>query len=86
MAKMQEVPRKFSKDPLGEVFGATVRRLREHHGWTQEQLAERAEMSVTYLGFIERGENVPTLTIIFKLARSLGVSPATLIEEAARRY
>jgi transcriptional regulator with XRE-family HTH domain len=86
MAKMQEVPRKISKDPIGVVFGATVRRLREQHGWTQEQLAERAEMSTTYVGFIERGENVPTLTIIFKLASSLQVSPAALIEEASRKY
>jgi transcriptional regulator with XRE-family HTH domain len=66
------------------VFGATVRRLRERDGLTQEQLAERAEMSATYLGFIERGENVPTLTTIFKLARSLKVSAAALIDDAAR--
>jgi transcriptional regulator with XRE-family HTH domain len=85
MAKMQEVPRKFSKDPTGAVFGATVRRLRERHGWTQEKLAEIAEMSATYLGFIERGENVPTLTIIFKLADALEVTPAELINDAAKR-
>lgn len=84
MAKSQVVPRKASKDPIAEVFGATVRRLREKDGLTQEQLAERAEMSATYLGFIERGENVPTLTTIFKLARSLKVSPAALIDDAAR--
>jgi len=85
MAKMQEVPRKDSKDPIGLIFGATVRRLRERHGWTQERLAETAEMSATYLGFIERGENVPTLTIIFKLADALEVTPAELIDDAARR-
>ena len=84
MAKMQEVPRKFSKDPVGEVFGATVRQLRESRAWTQEQLAERAEMSATYLGFIERGENVPTMTIIFRLARALEVSASGLIEDAER--
>lgn len=85
MAKMQEVPRKFSKDRIGVVFGATVRRLREEHGWTQEQLAETAEMSATYVGFIERGENVPTLTIIFRLADALKVTPCALIEEAAKQ-
>lgn len=85
MAKMQEVPRKSSKDPIGVLFGATVRRLRERHGWTQEQLAETAEMSATYIGFIERGENVPTLTIIFRLADALEVTPAELIAEAAKR-
>jgi transcriptional regulator with XRE-family HTH domain len=79
------VPRKFSKDPIGEIFGATVRRLRENLGWTQEQLAEVAEMSATYIGFIERGENVPTLTIILKLADALGVTPAHLIADVSRK-
>jgi transcriptional regulator with XRE-family HTH domain len=78
------VPRKFSKDPVGEIFGATVRRLRENKGWTQEQLAEQAEMSATYVGFIERGENVPTLTIILKLADALSVTPAQLIADVTR--
>jgi len=42
-------------------------------------------MSATYLGFIERGENVPTLTIIFKLAAALRVTAAELIDDAWRR-
>jgi transcriptional regulator with XRE-family HTH domain len=79
------VPRKFSKDAAGQFFGATVRRLREKHGWTQEELAEHAEMSATYLGFIERGDNVPTLTIILKLAEALHSTPAELIEETWRK-
>jgi len=84
MAKMQDVPRKVSPDPIGQIFGASIRRLRENRGWTQEQLAEQAEMSVTYLGFIERGENVPTLTIILKLADAFGVNPGRLVDEVAR--
>jgi transcriptional regulator with XRE-family HTH domain len=84
MAQMQEVPRKKEKDPLGVIFGATVRRLREERGWTQEELAHAAEMSATYLGFLERGENVPTLPVIFRLAVSLNVTPAKLVEDAWR--
>jgi transcriptional regulator with XRE-family HTH domain len=82
---MQEVPRKKEKDPLGEVFGATVRRLRESRGWTQEQLAEASEMSATYLGFLERGENVPTLPVIVRLAVALKVTPGGLLEEVWRQ-
>ncbi len=85
MAKMQEVPRKEQKDPVGVIFGETVRRLREARTWTQEDLAEQAEMSVTYVGFIERGDNVPSLNIILKLADALRVTPAQLIEDVSRR-
>ena len=62
-----------------------VRRLREERGWTQDQMAERAGMNGSYLGFIERGENVPTLTVILLLADTLGVDPGDLIREVARR-
>jgi transcriptional regulator with XRE-family HTH domain len=47
----------------------------------REQLAERAEMSATYIGYIERGNNVPTLTIILQIASALGVRPAALLRE-----
>jgi XRE family transcriptional regulator, regulator of sulfur utilization len=82
---MQEVPRKKERDRLGEVFGTTVRKLRESRGWTQEQLAEASEMSATYLGFIERGENVPTLPVIVRLAIALKVTPGFLLDDTWRR-
>lgn len=85
MANIASVPRKTSKDALGVVFGETVRKLRATHSWTQEELAERAGMSATYLGFVERGENVPTLTVVFQLADALGVTAAELIDDAFRR-
>jgi len=64
-----------------EKFGAVVRALREKRGLTQEQLAERAEVSATYIGFIERGDNVPTLIIMLQIASALGVRPAELLRD-----
>jgi len=60
-------------------FGAVVRRLREERGLTQEELAERAGMSATYVGFVERGDNVPTLTILLQLAEAFDISPSELL-------
>lgn len=68
----------------GEVFGSTIRKLRTASGLTQEELAERTDLSVSYIGFIERGENVPTLTIVLNLADALDVDAAELIREVAR--
>ena len=67
--------------PEAEKFGAVVRRLRERRGLTQEELAEQAEVSATYIGFVERGDNVPTLTIIIQIASALGVRPSELLRD-----
>ncbi|MBV8897232.1 MAG: helix-turn-helix transcriptional regulator [Acidobacteriaceae bacterium] len=67
--------------PEAEQFGAVVRRLRESRGLTQEELAERAEVSATYIGFVERGDNVPTLTIIIQIASALDVRPSELLRD-----
>ena len=67
------------------MFGSLVRKLRGERGLTQEVLAERTDLSVSYIGFIERGENVPTLTIVLNLADALGVDAADLVREVSRR-
>lgn len=70
-----------SRRPEAEKFGRVVRRLREARGFTQEELAERAEISATYIGFVERGDNVPTLTIIIQIASALGTRPSELLRD-----
>lgn len=48
-------------------------------------MAERAGMNGSYLGFVERGENVPTLTVILLLAETLKVDAGDLVREVARK-
>jgi transcriptional regulator with XRE-family HTH domain len=73
------VTHRKDRRPEAEKFGAIVRALREERGLTQDQLAERAGVSATYIGFIERGDNVPTLTIILQVASALKVRPSELL-------
>ena len=75
------MPRRSTRSKEGQKFGETVRRLRKQAGLSQEALAERANLSADFLGFIERGENVPTLTTILQLARALGVQPSKIIKD-----
>lgn len=65
-------------------FGKAVRRLRLAKNWTQEQLAEHADLHTTYVGGIERGERNVGLENIVKIARALGVSPGTLFGGAGK--
>ena len=39
-------------------FGAAVRHLREAQGWSQELLAEKADLNRSYLGEVERGKEI----------------------------
>lgn len=79
------MPRRLNKDPDAVRFGAIVRRLRQERGWTQDQMAERAGMNGSYLGFLERGDNVPTLTVILLLAETLNVDAGDLVRDVAKR-
>jgi transcriptional regulator with XRE-family HTH domain len=78
MVTMQDVTRREYRSAETQWFGATIRRLREERGLTQAQVAEAAELSSTYLGIIERGENVPTLTVILRIATALDLHPMEL--------
>lgn len=64
---------------LAMAFGAAVRALRVEQGVAQETLAHRAGVERSHMGKIERGEHMPTLAIIFKIARALGISVAQLM-------
>jgi transcriptional regulator with XRE-family HTH domain len=60
-----------------------VRELRDGRGLTLDALAERSGVSRSNISLIERGESSPTATVLDKLAAGLGVTLASLFEEAA---
>lgn len=70
---------------INQRFGANVRRLREIKGWSQETLAEAAELHRTYISGIENATRNPTLTVIERLARALGVAPSELLAGEKKR-
>ena len=58
---------------LRKKFGARLRQLRRQADLTQEQLADKADISVDFLSLVERGVNAPSFENIGKLAAALGV-------------
>ena len=62
-------------------LGHNVRRLREAKGWSQEAYADEAGIHRTYVSDIERGRRNPTITVVEKLAKPLGVTPGRLLDE-----
>lgn len=55
------------------IIGENIKRLREEKGWTQEYLAEKSEVHVSYVGQIERGLRYPSLKVLFKITDALAV-------------
>jgi transcriptional regulator with XRE-family HTH domain len=65
---------------LGEI----VRELREARGLTQAQLAERAQIALSYVTLIEAGQEANlSRQILQRLARALGVPGKRLLEPEA---
>lgn len=62
-------------------FAENLRKTRREQGISQEKLAELAELHRTYIGSVERGERNITIDNMERLARALGVSIQTLLEE-----
>ena len=67
------------------AFGATVRAARTEDGIAQEALAHMAGVERSHMGKIERGEHMPTLAMILKIARALGRSSGELMLETEAR-
>lgn len=67
---------------IQQILGANVKRLRTSKGWSQEEFAFEAGVHRTYVSDIERGARNPTIDILDRLARPLGVSAAELIRWA----
>ncbi len=68
------------KDPFKVQLGERIRMLRKAVGLTQERLAEKADLSVNFIGNTERGENVPSLKTLRRVAKALGVHLKDLLD------
>jgi len=60
-------------------IGNQIRLRRKELGLTQENLAEKAELSVSYMGAIERGEKLPSLESFIRIANALDESADKLL-------
>lgn len=77
------MPRSRMIDPDAERFGAILQRLRLQRGWTRKKLATRAGLSAQYVGILEMGGNVPSLSTVLELAEVLGADVAEIMRQLA---
>ena len=60
-------------------LGRRIRTLRQKQQLTQEQLAEKIDMSTSFLGHIERGTRVSSLETLVKICNVLDANPGFLL-------
>lgn len=60
-------------------LGRRIQKLRQDKGYTQERLAEKIGVSVTWIGYIETGYRRPNLAMLSKVANALNVKVKDLI-------
>jgi transcriptional regulator with XRE-family HTH domain len=58
---------------LRSILGQNLKAYRSHRKWSQADLAEQADISVTFLGAIERGNKWPYPDTLSNLAKALDI-------------
>ncbi|WP_227762806.1 helix-turn-helix domain-containing protein [Zhaonella formicivorans] len=66
------------------LLGEKIRKERLSRGLTQEVLAEKANVSVSFMGQIERGERKLSLETLIKIGNVLGLSFDYLLQDSRK--
>lgn len=66
------------------ALGGLLKRQRERHGWTQQEVVDRAglDRSSSYLSSVETGKTSPSIEELDALARLFGTTSIDLLREA----
>jgi len=74
------------KNPeLIKAFSTVLRRRRKQLGVSQEELAFRTDLSMSYISLLETQNRQPTLTVMAALAVELGISMTEFVAEIERQ-
>lgn len=65
---------------IRKIFGENVKKYRKQQGFSQEQLAEKLEISTNHLSVIETGTKFVTYKLLEKIILELDVLPSSLFQ------
>ena len=67
-----------------DSIGKNIRSYRIKRKFRQEDLAEMTDLSVTYIGMVERGEKIPALETFIKILNALEVSADIILADVLK--
>lgn len=66
---------------IQQCFGIVLKKRREAAGLSQEALAAAAKLHRNYVGRLERGQTMPSLVVVQKIATAVGLTMAKFVAE-----
>ena len=74
-------PRKKSPDA-----GTAIRHFRHEAGLSQDGLADRMDVSPSYISMLESGKRYPSIEMLIRIALALNIKPGLMLDYIAERY
>jgi transcriptional regulator with XRE-family HTH domain len=68
---------------VARQFGSNLANVRRRAGLSQEEVGVRASLHRTEISLLERGERLPRVDTLVKVAGALEISPCDLLEGIA---
>lgn len=72
----------MDSDSINESIGNKIRDLRHRNGLTQQELADRTELTKGYISQLERGQVAPSVATLLDLIECLGMTASDFFKEA----
>ena len=73
-------------DYVNEQIGKKIRDLRNRNGFTQQELADRTELTKGFISQLERGQVSPSVVTLLDLIECLGTTASEFFKEAEEEY
>lgn len=71
---------------LLQALGTALKERRNELGLTQEDVAGFAELDRPFITMIESAKKQPTVSVLWRLAAALQLSPADFVDRVDKRY
>lgn len=69
--------------PLAKLVAQNLRATRARRKLSQQTIASKAGISVSYVSMLERGERTPPLETLEALAKAMAVPPLDLLQDGS---
>ena len=67
-------------------IGEKIKDLRNQNGLTQQELADRSELTKGYISQLERGQVAPSVVTLLDLIECLGTTPSEFFKETEEEH